>query len=380
MKNKTFRAALLCLLAVCLLLSACSSRSEEAEVAEEPAPTEAPIPTENPNPVVAEVPETTPATPIPTSEPAVEVPVVDETGKILNPLTGEPMSEDISTLRPFTVMFNNHTGALPQCGIGSADIIYEAPEEGITRMMGVFSQLPDCERFGSIRSTRPYHVDVSLSYDSIFVHWGRSDMAANLIWNTGIDDIELNEEGNSYAYRDYSHGSGATEHTGFIKLENLKKFLSDNNYRTTHSGEHGYGFAFTDKPELNGGTAQKITVYFGGKETTFTYDEAKGGYTMSQYGGTAYVDGDTGEAPVFRNVLVLRTTIYNETDIASIVLTDTSDVGVLCCDGARGDISWSRGGYSDNFHYFGADGSDMEMGVGKTYVCIVSHNDNVYFE
>lgn len=363
---------MICLLVAALLLSGCSKR--EAPVAE---PTPAPVATEAP--VVEATPEpTAEPTPEPTPEPTAEPEQAPEATGFTNPLTGESAEKDLSMTRPFTVMFNNHINALPQCGITSADLIYEMPEEGITRMMGVFADIPECERLGSIRSARPYHIDVSLSYDAIFVHWGRSDMAANLQWNTGIDHIELNEHpANSYTYRDHEH-SAYVEHTGFIKTEQLQQFLSDKSWRTQHESERSYGFQFADEVEMTGSGAETLLVGWAGKYSNFFYDAAKKGYTMAQY-QLDYVDGDTGEMPVFRNVLVLRTTIFDETGIASIVLTDTSGTGYLFCDGQYQEITWSRGGYDDNFEYFKADGTPLTLGVGKTYVCIVSHQDRVEY-
>lgn len=372
MKN-TYKLVLCLMLAAALLLCGCSKRETPvAEPTPAPAATEAPVAEATPEPTVEPTAEPTPE--------ATEAPA--ETGTEIgytNPLTGEPMDKDISMNRPFTVMLNNHQNALPQCGISAADIIYEMPEEGITRMLAVYSQLPDCERLGSIRSARPYHVDVSLSYDAIYVHWGRSDMAANLLWSTGIDHIELNETpAGNYSYRDPSH-SNAVEHTGFLKVEQLQKFLSDYSWRTQHEGEHGYGFQFADEVNLSGEGANTLLVGFAGKFTNFFYDEAQKGYTMAQY-QMDYVDGDTGVAPVFRNVLVLRTTIYDETGIASIVLTNTSGTGYLFCDGKYQEIKWSRGEYGNNFEYFNADGTPLTMGVGKTYVCIVSNQDRVEYK
>jgi len=291
------------------------------------------------------------------------------------------MTEDIANVRPLAVMLNNHEGALPQCGIGSADIIYEMCEEGITRMLGIFSQVPDCERLGSIRSARPYHIDVALSYDAIFIHWGRSERAADLLWSTGIDDIEFNQNpAQDYAYRDYTHGNGAVEHTGFFTIENVKKFLSDKGWRTEHNAPRSYGFQFADDPQLNGGSAESVAVNYAGKRSDFTYDAAAGGYTMSQYNNTVYKDGDTGETPVFRNVLVLRAPIYNETSIASMQLTGVQGTGYLFCDGKYQEITWMRGpNYDDNFEYYNTDGSPLVMGVGKTFISIVSDSDRVNF-
>ncbi len=366
MKRKvTFFA--LCLVVAAVMLFACCSKREAVAATPTPTAEATAVPTAEPSPTPAPT-----ATPTPTATAA-------PTSAYTNPLTGEPTETDTSSLRPIACMLNNHEGSLPQCGISSADIIYEICEEGITRMIGIFDQMPDCDRLGSIRSTRPYHADIALSYDAIFVHWGRSDAAATFLWNSGIDDIELNQNpAGEYSYRDYTHGTGATEHTGFIKIDKLQQFITDKGWRTTHDGFHGYGFVFADDVQPAGGDAAKVTVSFASKRSNFTYDASQGGYTMAEY-GVDYKDGDTGKIPVFANVLVLRTTIYNETGIASMVLTDTNDTGYLFCNGKYEEITWSRGDYGDNFQYFDASGNPLEFAVGKTYICIVAHDDTVNF-
>ena len=374
MNNKKIIRILCLALVLVMALSGCTQRSAAVE---EPTPTPevqlveeaTPVPTEEPAP-------TSESTPEPTAEPTAEPAAQEPTGPI-NPLTGESLSEDISAVRPIAVMFNNHVDALPQCGISSADIIYEMPEEGITRMVGIFAQLPDCDRLGSIRSCRPYHADVALSYDAIYVHWGRSEQGANFLWNHSMDDVELNQSpAGDYAYRDWGHTKGDTAHTGFIKIEKLRQFLSDKNWRTEHNGSFDYHLQFADDINLTGGTANTAVVAFAGKRSTFTYNASAGGYQMAEY-GVDYIDGDTNVIPAFRNVLILRASMSGETSLASIVLTNTEGTGYFCCDGNCQEITWKRGDYGESFQYFNADGSPLTLGVGKTYICVISYEDNI---
>ena len=94
-------------------------------------------------PVIAPVPE------------PVEKPELEPVYPYTNPLTGEGQMEDISGKRPIAVMFNNLEMALPQLGVGQADVIYEiVAEGGITRMMGLFQDIQGVGDLGSIRSAR----------------------------------------------------------------------------------------------------------------------------------------------------------------------------------------------------------------------------------
>ena len=59
-----------------------------------------------------------------------------------------------SKTRPYAVMINCHSAALPQSGLQDAYIVYEIMvEAGITRMMAVFKDV-DINKVGSIRSLR----------------------------------------------------------------------------------------------------------------------------------------------------------------------------------------------------------------------------------
>ena len=360
------------LLVSLVCLSGCTQRSTTPEQSEAPVTV-----TEEPAAIPeAEVPAepVKESTPAPTAEPIPSGPV--------NPLTGEKVDEDISSLRPFAVQMNNHQDALPQCGISAAAIIYEMPEEGITRMTAIVPQNPDCEHFGSVRSARPYHTEVAKSYDAIFVHWGASTWGYNKIAEIySGDDIDFcMNDAAPYSYREPSRANRATEHTGFVTVEKLMQFISDYGRRSTHEGEKDYGLRFTDNVQLTGGSAVNMAVFYSSKESDFAYDAAKGSYTMNQYGGTQYVDGDTNELVEFKNVLFLRAEIADEYSLASIALYNAKGSGILCCNGKQEPINWEHGDYDDCFHYFRSDGSELELGVGRTFVSIISYNDTLRIE
>lgn len=362
--KRTARLLSILLIITLLCLCGCSKRNETAPVATTEPVAEAtaePVAELTPAPTPAPTPETTPE---PVSGP-------------VNPLTGEPMEEDISSLRPFAVQMNNHQQALPQCGISAAAIIYEMPEEGITRMTAIYPQNVSVEHIGSIRSARPYHTEVAKSYDAIFVHWGASTRGYEKIYEIyNEDDIDFcMNNAASYSYREPSRMDRSTEHTGFAKVESLKQFLADYSRRTTHEGEKDYGLRFSENVQLTGGTAETMSVFFCSKESDFAYDAAQGAYTMSQYGGILYVDGDTNEPVYFKNVIFLRADIADESSLSSIALQNVSGNGFLCCNGKLEPITWEHGDYEDCFHYTRADGSELELGIGRSYIAIISQSD-----
>lgn len=109
-----------------------------------------------------------------------------------NPLTGEKDTDKLVLFRrPLSVMINNIKIALPQFGIGSADICYEmVTEGGITRVMAIFSDYTKMPKVGPTRSARHPFIQFASSYDLIYTHFGGSTYAYNLLSQMGVDSID----------------------------------------------------------------------------------------------------------------------------------------------------------------------------------------------
>lgn len=347
----------LLLAALLLLVSACGGGAVTAS----PTPTAA-APTASPSPSPS---------PTPTAEPtATPMPYV-------NPLTGVGMEEDISGQRPWAVMINNLDKALPQCGVSQADIVYEVPAEGgVTRMMAIFTDLSAVEKLGSMRSLRPYYADIGLSYDAIVVHAGGSQASYSELSAYGIDHLDgvLGSYASETFYRDPDRMKYGYEHSLFTTGENLIAAAQGQGFRLTHEdGSYDYRLSFSDRAESQcTGTAEYAEVKFNGyKSTSFTYDADTGLYSAYEYGAD-YVDGNSGDTMTFKNVLVLSTDIAVLDDVGrlSVRTTGTGD-GYFLCGGKYVPITWERAANTDSFSYYLADGTELRLGVGTSYVGIM---------
>ena len=96
-------------------------------------------------------------------EPEPEEPEVTmHEGEAQSLLTGEWLPEEETKNRPVAIMFGNTTDALPQYGIGEADVLYEClVEGGLTRLMGIFDNYHDAPKYGSVRSCRLYYAHIA---------------------------------------------------------------------------------------------------------------------------------------------------------------------------------------------------------------------------
>lgn len=361
----------LALLLALLLLSSCGSQAEEP-----------PEESETPSPTVSESPSPSPSE-------SEEEPSSTPTGPA-NPLTGEAMDDEAQVrARPVAVMLNNITAAMPQQGNSGADIIYEVVAEGgITRMLGVFQSLDGVDIIGSVRSSRPYFVELAMGLDAIYVHAGGSEDAYSYMdsWGTDhMDGVRGVYSGNGLFWRDRNRVAGksyASEHSLITSGESIQKHLADSGFRLEHDAGWASPMHFTENGTPEGGSAATtVTVsHYGHKTTLFRYDEAAGKYLVEEYGG-AYIDGNTGEQVAVTNVLALRAKTVDSGDSYNhmYVTLDKGD-GWFACGGQVIPITWKKGSHSDPLTYYTQDGKPLELGVGKTYVNVIPSTAEVTCE
>lgn len=358
--------SLLLILALALGIAACTSRPEDVETTATPEDASTPAPT----------PELTPEpTPTPTTEPTPEITPEPTEPPYRNQFNGEGMATFDNT-RPFAVMINNINVAQPQCGIGEADIIYEVlAEGGITRMMAIFSDIQSVDAIGSMRSIRPYYVDIALAYDAVTVHAGYSEAAISRIRSYGVNNIcgVTGSYADSTFYRDPARMSNGWEHSLFTTGEKLYNCAESLGYALTVGDDYDTGLNFvTDAVPGDGDSAEVITVDFCSFKTTeLTYHEDTGLYTAVQHGGD-YYDGNTGENVTFTNVLVLAapSRVIDSAGRLDVTLTGSGS-GYFACGGKYVPVTWQRESLTEPFTYTLADGSELNLEVGKTYIAII---------
>lgn len=305
-----------------------------------------------------------------------------------NPLNGAPMDK-AQKARPYAVTINNIINAMPQCSVSEADMVFEIlAEGGITRCLAVYSDLSGVEHIGSIRSARPYLVDIALGYDAIYVHHGGSEDGYAEISDTDTDDLDAMTNAGVAYYRDQARldNGYSLEHTSFADGDDLISAAVGLGYAQTREEGVDYGLNFADSAAPAGGeTANKVTVHFdiGGKTTSLTYNQETGTYDAVQY-GSDYIDGNTGKAMSFRNIIFFTAETHNytddhNTDRLDIALTGEGD-GYFACDGKIVPIRWSRESKTEPFTYTLTNGSPITLGVGNTYVAIAPLGSMVDYE
>lgn len=297
----------------------------------------------------------------------------------VNPLTGEPVDEDISAPRPYCVMINNHSSARPCKGLSKASIVYEALVEGsITRMMAVFNDISTVD-VGYIRSARPYYISLAQSYDAIYVHCGGSTQARSDIREYGIADIDATygHAGSAWVRDPDRVGKVSYEHTLYAKGDQIAAY-AEKTFRQEHesSFDTTYGLNFADDAVNQcSKDSTDFTVFYYGKQggsntsTEFKYNSERKAYNP-YIKGVEYTDGNSTHID-FANVIILNvaTKTVDGKGHQEMNLVGTGN-GFFCTGGKYVEIKWSRANRSDNFHYTLADGTPLNLSAGKTFISI----------
>ncbi len=317
-----------------------------------------------------------------TTEEEVVVPTLPEN---MNPLTGLECDPALKGKRPIGVMFNNIKAALPQVGLSKCDIIYEVlAEGGITRFEGLIHEYANAGNLGSVRSSRPYYVNLARAYDALYIHAGGSDLAYSVMNSSGIDHFD-GVKGNFYVngellfWRDQGRlNSGySLEHTMFVSGNDIAQGVIDRNIRSDLK-DQGYK-AFNFDPAFAGiGSGQSATYikipqsYYYVSE--FNYDAENDVYLHSHY-GTKHIDGATGEQIKTTNVFVLFTAqrIIDNYGCREVTLTGEGS-GYYFNGGEYVSLTWKRANDDAPFQYFAADGSELKVEQGKSYVALVDQS------
>lgn len=109
---------------------------------------------------------------------------------VVNPLTGEPASDETTLSRPaMVVKIDNHPAAHPQAGINQADIIFEENVEKLTRFAAVF-QSQGSDPVGPIRSGRFQDINLLGSLNKpLFVWSGGNPQVSAAIRKSDLVDL-----------------------------------------------------------------------------------------------------------------------------------------------------------------------------------------------
>ena len=294
---------------------------------------------------------------------------VEEEEIIINPLTGlSDVTKEEAANRPVAIMVNNISVAQPvQTGLNKADVIYETEVEGgITRLMAVYQDIGNVEKIGTVRSSRYVYIDLAMGHNAIYTYHGTDpNYAKPHLKDTDAFYLDTNNGGTRI-----SNGL-ATEHTLYAYGAKLWNSIKSSNRTLVNKNTAPWlNFAPNDQPVSYEKKANSISVSFSSYyNTQFEYDSATGRY-IRHFRNEMRKDYYTGESVTVKNVFVLNAEMghYPKQKYRKINLESGS--GYYCVNGTYTPITWTKGASSNYFVFKNADGTELSVNPGNSWICI----------
>ncbi len=290
----------------------------------------------------------------------------------------EPKNEFVALMetdkRPIAVMIDNDgPSSRPQIGLEKAFVLYEAiVEGGASRIMAVFKDATDIEKVGPVRSSRHYFLDYALEHDAIYCHAGWSPKAASDIKSLGVNNINGVTSDGSVFYRDNTYDN--TWHNLYTTLNKTYDYAKDKkDYRTT-TDTKVFSYSEKDFDIKEGQNANEISLpYSTMYKVNYKYDAENKIYT--RYIGQSEHMSQTGKALTAKNIIVCKVKNYdlNDGENKGRQNLDTvgSGSGYYITNGKMIEITWTKNSRTGKTTYKNANGEEITLNSGNTYVQIM---------
>jgi hypothetical protein len=301
-------------------------------------------------------------------------------GMYRSELTNELISEDLKNQRPIAVMVDNESIALPHYGLSQADVVYEMMNSTlngrITRFMALYKDYESVDQIGSIRSVRPTNVIISAEWNAILCHDGGPFYIDEYLAEPSTDNF-------SGTFSRVDNGK-AREYTEYILSGDMDKNFAnsdvDREYNSYYEGAH-YQFASESNPEdlssyAEAFDATAIDLPFPHNASYLEYNEDDQLYYYSEY-GEAHVDPGNDNAQLsFKNVL-LQSCGYTQYDEHGYLIFDciSRGGGYYITNGKGILVTWEKTSMTSPTRYYDAEGNEIKLNTGKTYVGFVPVDD-----
>ncbi len=309
-----------------------------------------------------------------------ETTLPEEPEVYVNRLTGlDDLSEDAIGKRPIAVMINNIKKALPQYGIGSADLMFEMlTEGGITRMMAVYADQTKIPNVCTVRSCRYYYPIFAHGLDAVYFCFGSNEtIGTPTLKRIGIDYLDGNQLGDSLIYardpeRLKKYGS---EHTVYLKGQNMSQILEKYDIRSEYKEEKDTPiFLFNKEGELTKGdvACDKVNLAFSNAYySTFNYDKETKTY-KKLHSGNAHIDSATGEQLAYKNIFVLETDVSQYKDTILVQIDWKGGTGYYISNGTSQKITWEKPAEDSTIKVYDADGEELKVNPGNSYIGVIN--------
>lgn len=290
---------------------------------------------------------------------------------------------------PILTILDNAEAAYPHWGVSQADIIFQVPNAGTgaTKLLALFADHYP-EGAGGARSARVTMVPLAKAWDAAFAFAGYPEVE-----NKTVNPSKLMSSFGMWKAGKAFNLMGGYAHRveGIARPHNSSTHVLEIHQQLVEKGVafEQRPFLFTDDPRTDGATAEFIqVVHRGEKKTeksnpasfaTYTYDPEKSAYIRTNSSGD-YVDRDNGELVTFANVIVLRTKFKWSNGYMYLQKHLVGDgIAEIFQNGKYVRGAWFRKSQDDRLVFVGADGKELPMQRGKTFIVVTNEITEVSY-
>lgn len=307
---------------------------------------------------------------------AVVTPKPPEAPKFYSPLTGVEVVDDAATKRQVTaVMIENSPDARPQSGLKDAGIVYEAVAEGgITRFIALYQEARP-GLIGPVRSVRPYYVEWASAYDPGVAHIGGSARALDMIRGGGYG-TDLDQFFNASTY--WRASDRYAPHNVYTNFDNLDAL-------NTAKGKTASNFTAIPrqnekKSDTPNATSIDIGVSTGSYSVQYAYDAASNSYVRKQ-GGENHLDREGGQIqPKVAIAIKVGMSLGFEDGYREQIATTGTGEAFIFQNGTVTPATWKRDTDKSQIVFIGADGKEVALNRGQTWITALANDRGVSWQ
>lgn len=276
--------------------------------------------------------------------------------------------------RPVAVMINSDSSLAGQWGVSAASVMIEAVTTGQkTALMCLYPAADAVEKLGPVTAGDDLFLQLSLPLNAIQMQINKTVYAANLLNTLGEQDLDGYYSGTTcFDYdgeRGQAMGNEFCWYTNAGLIQNGLELYGLSDEGATRSMFH---FGTEQRPDPSEHTAQQVNIHYGtGCDIGLHYDDFSGRYLRTGADGADETDAATGEAVKFRNVFLLKASTGVKDDNATRDYDLSGGTGVYLTQGGWEKITWSKGDVREPLQLFAADGSELVVNPGPSYIGIL---------
>ncbi len=299
-------------------------------------------------------------------------------GQTRSLLSGQWVSKETARQVPLAVMYSNIADAMPQSSIGEADVVFESlVEGGITRLCALFENKTSLQKIGPVRSCRTYYLMFAKEFEANYVHFGYSEYAEPYLKQEQFHSLDGMVWCNFYRTTDR-----VAPHNAYTSWDGIMDSVKEKGYPTTIAAGYTSPFTFhaDDATQVELPQGQVCKTFYPGypyNKPWFTYNDTTKLYDRFQF-GEAQIDAETGKQLAYKNILVKYVVpAYYENGTPNYQISGTGK-GLYITNGKAVEVYWTKPSetYGATKYYY-ADGTEIELNQGKTYICQVETTQEV---